>query len=369
MGLFIVHMVEYFELYWYKPEPGAIHNIVFFIFGGKAYSIFALLFGVSFFILMDNNRQRGVNFHGRFVWRVSLLLLLGVLHNLLYGGDILQSLAVAGFLLAALYYLPTPWVFVIALGLVLQVPSLVRLILFSTNPESAPSQPEFWALMGINFNHYAHSSVIEIAQNNATQGYYTKWIFGLETGHHWNLLGLALLGFILGRTRFFEQLKNRSALCIKLLVLSTALAALLYTLQQYIPSVAEGGMASWTLNEMVTRYFCLAVITVYILGIALLFHLEIPRKILSTLIPCGRMTLTLYVSQSLVFIPLFYGYGAGWYEFIGQSNSLMIGVVAWGMQMLFATLWLKHFRYGPLEWCWRSATYLRWIPNRATETD
>ena len=47
-GLFIVHMVEYFELFWYAPEWGWVHDTVFFLFGGKAYAIFALLFGLSF---------------------------------------------------------------------------------------------------------------------------------------------------------------------------------------------------------------------------------------------------------------------------------------------------------------------------------
>ena len=65
-GLFIVHMVEYFELFWYAPEWGWVHDTIFFLFGGKAYAIFALLFGLSFFIIMDNQARRGVDFRGRF---------------------------------------------------------------------------------------------------------------------------------------------------------------------------------------------------------------------------------------------------------------------------------------------------------------
>ena len=71
-GLFIIHMVEYFELYWYLPEPGFFHNLIFFLFGGKAYAIFALLFGLSFFIIMDNQAKRGVDFRARFSWRLTL---------------------------------------------------------------------------------------------------------------------------------------------------------------------------------------------------------------------------------------------------------------------------------------------------------
>ena len=97
MGLYIVHMVEYFELYWYKPEPGWVHNLIFFLFGGKAYGLFALLFGLSFFIILDNYQRRGQDFRLRFCWRLTLLLVFGYLHSLLYAGDILQLLALCGF--------------------------------------------------------------------------------------------------------------------------------------------------------------------------------------------------------------------------------------------------------------------------------
>jgi len=76
---------------------------VFGLFGGKAYAIFALLFGLSFFIIMDNQARRGVDFRKRFSWRLMILLLLGYIHGILYGGDILQVLALFGFLLVAIF--------------------------------------------------------------------------------------------------------------------------------------------------------------------------------------------------------------------------------------------------------------------------
>jgi uncharacterized protein len=54
MGLFLIHMVEYYEVYWRQPTPGWVNTGTFFMFGGKAYAMFALLFGVSFFIIMNN---------------------------------------------------------------------------------------------------------------------------------------------------------------------------------------------------------------------------------------------------------------------------------------------------------------------------
>ena len=102
-GLFVVHMIEYFELYWMSPpaQPTLVHQIIFGLFGGKAYALLALCFGFSFHILFDRAREKGENFAGRFAWRMSLLFLFGVVHAEIYRGDIITVLAVFGLLMAA----------------------------------------------------------------------------------------------------------------------------------------------------------------------------------------------------------------------------------------------------------------------------
>ncbi len=85
MGLFLIHMVEYFELYWHSPEPGPVNTWSFFLFGGKAYAMFALLFGVSFFIIMESQARKGVDFGARFIWRLAVLFLIGFVHAVIYG--------------------------------------------------------------------------------------------------------------------------------------------------------------------------------------------------------------------------------------------------------------------------------------------
>ena len=99
MGLFLVHAVELFELYWVHPVPDPWFDATMAVFAGKAFSLFALCFGLSFSIIMDRTRRRGVDFRGRFVWRLALLFLIGLVHGLVYRGDILQVLAAAGLVL------------------------------------------------------------------------------------------------------------------------------------------------------------------------------------------------------------------------------------------------------------------------------
>ena len=71
------------------------------------------------------------------------------------------------------------------------------------------------------------------------------------------------------------------------------------------------------------------------------------------------MTLSLYVFQSLLLVPFFYGFGVGAYAFIGQLFSATLGIVLWCLQVRFAHWWFTRHHYGPLEWVWRSATWLR----------
>jgi uncharacterized protein len=66
----------------------------------------------------------------------------------------------------------------------------------------------------------------------------------------------------------------------------------------------------------------------------------------------GRMTLTFYVGESILFTPIFYGYGLGLYDDLSSMQCLEIGIVAFAAQIVFAHLWFRRFHYGPLEWIW-----------------
>jgi uncharacterized protein len=68
------------------------------------------------------------------------------------------------------------------------------------------------------------------------------------------------------------------------------------------------------------------------------------------------MTLTLYVGQSLVAAPLLYGYGFALHDDFSHAQMVVIGIVAFALQLALTAWWFRAFRYGPLEWLWRAAT-------------
>ena len=76
----------------------------------------------------------------------------------------------------------------------------------------------------------------------------------------------------------------------------------------------------------------------------------------------GRMALTNYIGQSVICSVLFYGHGFGWFGQFERVELLYVVAAIWAFQIVFSVLWLSRFRFGPLEWAWRSATYLRIQP-------
>ncbi len=95
------------------------------------------------------------------------------------------------------------------------------------------------------------------------------------------------------------------------------------------------------------------------LGIPVFIHLygkNLPRRLLNLLAPCGRMSLSIYLLQALICVPLFYPFGLGWYQGIGQGGALLLGLAIFAALTAFAHLWMHRFHYGPAEWIWRAAT-------------
>lgn len=90
----------------------------------------------------------------------------------------------------------------------------------------------------------------------------------------------------------------------------------------------------------------------------------IARSVLTAFAPAGRMAFTNYVSQSIIFCLIFFGYGLGLFGKWGAAQTLLLGTAIFIAQMVLSTWWLSHFQFGPLEWLWRVLTYGKALPIR-----
>jgi uncharacterized protein len=85
------------------------------------------------------------------------------------------------------------------------------------------------------------------------------------------------------------------------------------------------------------------------------------RKMLAAV---GRMALSNYLGHSLICTTLFYGYGFGLFGHLGRAQLMIVVISVWILQLAVSPVWLKHFRFGPAEWMWRSLTYRKRQPFR-----
>jgi uncharacterized protein len=358
LGLFMVHCVERFELHWLDPQPDAWFDAVFAIFAGKAFSIFALLFGFSFATIMANERARGGDFTLRFAWRLILLFAIGTLHALVYRGDILQVLAAVGLAMIPFDRLRSDKAaLAIALLLFLQVPLLARAWAAGEGAAWAAASPRFFLDSGLAA--LATGTIGEVLAVNAGPGMASKWSYYLETGRVLEIAGLFLVGMVLQRRALFAEAAARRWLWLGIAGASAVVWLVVSQVEPLVlPAAPDAGgapMQRQSIEWFTAQWRALSAMAFQVAVFVLAWHSPLGR-LLAPLVPAGKMTLTLYVGQSLVAAPLLYGYGLGLYDDLSSAELVLWGIAAFALQLVFAALWFRAFRYGPLEWLWRAAT-------------
>ena len=354
LGLFLVHCVERFELYWLDPAPDAWFEATMALFAGKAFAMFALLFGFSFATIMGNERARGGDYTARFAWRLALLFGIGTLHALIYRGDILQVLALVGLLMIAFDRVRSDRVLLLLAALLfLELPLLLRAWAAAQGMDWATAAPLFWGDTGLAV--LANGTFVETLAVNAGPGMVGKWSFYIETGRVLEIAGLFLVGMILQRRALFARAGELRGVWLAILAGGGALWAAAVFVQPLVLPTGGHAMTDDSLQSALNIYRALGATAFQVALFVLAWHSPL-RPALAALVPAGRTTLTLYVGQSLVFAPILYGYGFGLWDDLSTAETVLWGLAAFAAQTALAALWLRHYRYGPLEWLWRAAT-------------
>jgi len=241
----------------------------------------------------------------------------------------------------------------LAVIFLLQVPFFIQYIIIL--PDPAYLQPKFWAASGVNFNIFANADLATLLEYNLWQGQQPKWIMNSETGALWNFLGLFFAGIVIARKALFSERKPNLPYLLSAGVLS-GLAISTVSLRDHYGVYFEPPMHKWVFEEGLTRVYNFCIVGLYLVLGIVFYRMNVGRFLLKPFVACGRASLSLYILQTIIFVPLFYGFGLGWYETIGQANALLLGIFAWGVQMIAAKYWLAYYRYAPVEGFWRKLT-------------
>ncbi|MBQ8674044.1 MAG: DUF418 domain-containing protein [Bacteroides sp.] len=362
-GIVLIHFIEHLNFYSFPEHltalDRAVWDSVFFLLAGKMYAIFAMLFGLSFFIQHDNQAQRGKDFRLRFAWRMVLLMGWGLLDLFFFNGDILFLYAVCGLLVLPLIRLSNKTLAIIAGILLLQPVELVYIVLGLLNPELKPLDLGSGALFREMMPALANGSIWEAAYVSIVKGLPMNFLWAIENGRMTQTLFLFLLGILVGRSRLLYD-EGDHARCWKRVLLGCVVAfAVLCPIYLFVPKMVQNACVSHSLEVMLNMWKNMAMMLFVVAGTTLLFRSLRWRERLLALAPYGKMSLTNYLGQSVVGAFLFYGWGLGLHQYCGHAISLLMGLLFVILQVFFCRWWLAHHKRGPLEELWYRATWWR----------
>ena len=337
-----------------------VRFLQYLVVDGKFYSIFSILFGIGFSLIMERHGLR------LFVRRMLILVIIGFLHLMfIWSGDILLLYAVGGLLLTLMIGLSDKSLFILALSLIMIPVGLDALIEFGGFDFPEPFYQAWWnkaEALGINEANFA--SWLRDANSYGQmfafliQGAYERlWEF--VEGHRLpKVVGLFILGYLASKHRLYARLQDLPLL--KALYWSVSIG--LPTSLLYAWSATSGHPWGLTVHSLLYAVSVIPLAIVFIIGICLLY-LQSPKSVVFRWLAApGRMALSCYISHSLIGILLFYGLGFGLGTSLGLVYIELIALVVFLIQIIVCRIWLNYFRFGPLEWLWRMLTYGRYFP-------
>lgn len=335
---------------------------------GKFYSLFSLLFGIGFTIILERNEVAGTNPLPYFYRRIILLALFGLAHiYLLWSGDILLLYALIGLFLPLFRKLKDKTIIVISIALII-TPLIIDSAKVFTNGEFNLATPfteraiEENAKSGIteeNFrtyliDHSTYSSILEFNKG----GIFWRYEYIVKSNRIPKVLAMFLLGFVVGRRMIYKNLEANRSFLLQIMkwgfiIGIPASVGLVYFSEDGIRLPQAEGL--WD-----TLFYSVSVIPLslaYASSICIMWINLKWKKILMPLAPVGRMALTNYIVQTLFGITIYYGMGLGLATKFGSSIFFPISICVFILQVIYSNLWFQYFKYGPLEWVWRQLTY------------
>ena len=369
------------------------------VFDTKMMTLFSMLFGAGLVLMSDRADGRKAGIRGFFYRRIFWLLVIGLIHSyLIWDGDVLVLYASCGFFLYPFRH-ASPWKLIvlgIALNLIL-VPIIVLGNLYAvpymkratahveaetkagrTPPWWEQATSEIWVELKKEDENKREDFLKEIAAYRSTyveivrhraQDLFIGQTLGFVFGGLWFAGGRMLLGMGLMKLGVFSaSLSRRTYLWMAVLGYGIGLPLLAFDAfheiqnRFFLNHRLSHAMEGWPL---LTLYGSMPIVFGHIGAVMLIYQSGALSWLTRRLAAAGRMALSNYLFDSIVCTTIFYGYGFDLFGTLGRPALYAIVVAIWSFQLWLSPIWLRHFRFGPAEWLWRSLTYWKLQPFRA----
>lgn len=337
-------------------------------FDTKFMSIFSTLFGAGMALMAERAAARGASATGVHYRRQFWLLVLGLAHaHLIWYGDILVPYALCGFLLYSLRGLKPKKLLIAGFAMTAVTPLFYLLIALSI-----PNMPAE-ALDGLEQGWAPQAAEVEAEIATYQSGWLTQMpersatAVGLETTVFlllflWRSGGLMLVGMgfyklgVLSAERSSTFYRRMAAAGLALGLPIVILGVVFNTRHDF---AFEHSMFQGTVfNYIGSLGVFLGYLALVMLAVQNGWLPGLQRRLQAA----GRMAFTNYISQSVICTLIFYGHGFGLFEQVDRLSQIALVVAIWVLQLIWSPWWLARFRFGPLEWLWRSLTYMKLQP-------
>lgn len=334
----------------------------------KFMSIFSMLFGAGMALMAERAASRGASSTGVHYRRQFWLLVLGLAHaHLIWYGDILVPYALCGFVLYSLRNV-RPWRLIVAGFAMTAVTPAFFLFTATTIPympaEARDALAQDWTPPPVEaqaeIEIYRSGWLTQMPERSAAALEAETVLFLIM--FFWRSGGLMLVGMGLFKLGVLSAKRSptfyrRLALAGFGLGLPIVIAGVIFNTRHdfaFEHSMFQG----YTFNYTGSLGVFLGYVAIVMLAVRNGWLPSLQRRLQAA----GRMAFTNYISQSVICTLIFYGHGFGLFERVDRLGQLAIVVAIWVLQLLWSPWWLARFRFGPLEWLWRSLTYMKFQP-------
>ncbi|TVQ33120.1 MAG: DUF418 domain-containing protein [Phycisphaeraceae bacterium] len=363
------------------------------LFDQKMMAIFSMLFGAGIILMTSRAEEKGAKPGGLHYKRMAWLLVFGLLHAyLIWYGDILFAYAICGMLVFPLRRL-SPGI-LIPLGLVVtmiavpinmgaglsfgylrgQAEEAQALIEAGETPSrQQEGMIEAWAEIRDDFHPSEEALAEEIEihveggaalfRHRAENSFWMQ-TFGMFLWGLWRAAGLMLVGMGLFKLGVFTAaLPMRTYAAMSLVGYAVGLPIIWMQATRNIAQ--EFDVVHLFIWGMHPNYIASVFVALAHVGVVMMIcRAAMLISLTDRLAAVGRMAFTNYIMQSVICTTIFYGYGFGLFGKFDRVDLIGVVAIVWVLQLLWSPWWLARFRYGPLEWLWRSLTYGQRQPMR-----
>ncbi len=343
---------------------------------GKFYSIFSFLFGWGIALQLKNSESKGVQPASFIRRRLMIMLFLGAFHLMLWPGDIVFLYGMLGFILLPLRRFSNKTLLITGIGLLL-LPILLYWLKMKFPVLNSPAEFLYQTgdkvdskLTGVTseetFKEYIKNANWFDVFKGDISGFFFRYGDLFFQSRFPKVLGMMLIGLVAGRSEFYKKIHHHKKSLYYIIAFGIIIALPAnYLLAGYM----DDNTGSYYRLKISGLYRTIS----YAIGVAplaaayvalfmLAFQNNVLKRIMSVLAPVGKMAFSNYIMHTLIGNFVFLNAGLGFMGSVGPVYYTLFALLVFSFQVIFSTIWLTYFNYGPIEWIWRSATYKKWQP-------